>query len=194
MNKDSIKRNSLLLQSTINSFILGILILSFFIWVLLDRSNMVGPVAITFYILIGVSMIGLFLFTLFAFKQGKAQSEPETVKYAFVALFTSCLLIGQWIYWYIYKESGVEKRKISDTLYLYYASKIETLLDSGKYIKKLKAKDRDQVEILLDFKKTGVIKKYEANFYISRIMTKAGVLKDVPLVREELQIIASNLI
>lgn len=194
MNKASIRRNKLLFQATINSFILGLILLSFFIWVLFDRSDMVGPVAVAFYILFCIATVGLVLFTSFAYQQGKKQKEPETIKYSLLAFFTSFLLIGQWIYWYTYKESGVEKRKISDTLYLYYSSKIESLIDSGKYIKKLNERDRDQVEILLDFKKTGVIKKYEANFYISRIMTKAGVLKDVPLVREELQIIASNLI
>lgn len=194
MKKENIGRNKLLFQATISACLLGVILFSFFIWVLLDRSDMGGGVAIMFYLLIGVAYFGLSLFTIFAYKQGKAEGEPETVKYALLAFVTSWLLIGQWIYWYIYKESGVEKRKISDTLYLYYASKMDSLLDSGKYVKKLDDRDKDQVEILIGFKKSGVIKKYEANFYIARIMTKAGVLKDVPLVREELQIIASNII
>lgn len=194
INKKLIKRNPFLLYSAATAAALGIFILAFFIWVLVDRSDFSGAFPVVMYIFIGTISVELAILSGLSAIHAKENKEVLTHKYIVLAFFTSFIFIGQWIYLFIYRESGIKTRKISDTLYLYYASKIDKLLTDDKYVNALNDQDKDQVEILLEFKKTGVVKKYEANFYISRILTRAGVLNDVPLVREEIQIISSNLI
>ena len=75
---------------------------------------------------------------------------------------------------------------------MYLSNKIDITLED--YKDKLNKEQNKEIEVILGFKKDGILKKYEANYFIASILID-GNIYDYDLVdKEELLIISSNII
>lgn len=191
MNK--FKRNEFTLVNMILSFAFLFFFMCFFIWVLFDRSDFASAFPVTMYVFMALIYGTQVGFTYPIYKKAIELKRDETIKYIWWATALTPLLVGQWMNIYIYINSGIPAKKEKEALMLYWASKVDRLMEE-KIVAKLSKEQAEEVKTLLTFKQNKVLKKYEANYYISTILVNSGVLKNREVNREDLTIIASNII
>ena len=187
------KRSDLAFIGTILSFALMLFCIIFLIWACLDRSDFAGAFAITMYSFISVFAIAIGVFTALIHLEAVKNKNQIGIKYTIWAGVLSLILIGQYMFVHIYKRSGIRKRVVREALIIYWSTRVNKLIDEQVHLK-LEDEDRLEVNAMLKFKDRNILKKYEANYYISSILVRKGMLSEMEVDKEELSTIASNVI
>lgn len=175
------------------SFSLMVFLLTYILWVLFDRSDYTGAFAITMYTFIFMSSTALIVLSIILHIESEANENEIGIKYTIWALVLSFVFIGQFMFVHIYKRSGIRSKVEKEALIIYWASKVNEILDNEK-IENLSEEEKEEIETMIKLKDKKVLKEYEANYYISSILLNGNIFKEREVDKEELSIIASNVI